>query len=76
MEGHLLAANGSSSAMDPQCLELNVSTIVALNLSETCSGVFGSGLPIGLMAVIQVFYALVCVVGLCGNTLVIYVVLR
>ncbi len=24
----------------------------------------------------QVFYALVCVVGLCGNTLVIYVVLR
>merc|ERR1712062_741947 len=33
-------------------------------------------LPQGLMVVIQVVYALVCVVGLCGNTLVIYVVLR
>ena len=28
------------------------------------------------MVVIQVVYAMVCVVGLCGNTLVIYVVLR
>lgn len=28
------------------------------------------------MAVIQIFYGLVCIVGLCGNTLVIYVVLR
>ena len=28
------------------------------------------------MVVIQVFYALICVLGLCGNTLVIYVVLR
>ena len=24
----------------------------------------------------QIFYALICVLGLCGNTLVIYVVLR
>lgn len=28
------------------------------------------------MVVIQIFYALICVLGLCGNTLVIYVVLR
>ena len=34
------------------------------------------GLPKWLMVVIQVVYAMVCVVGLCGNTLVIYVVLR
>ena len=33
-------------------------------------------LPGGFMTVIQIFYALVCIVGLCGNTLVIYVVLR
>jgi len=36
----------------------------------------GGHLPMALMTVIQIFYALVCVVGLCGNTLVIYVVLR
>ena len=28
------------------------------------------------MSASQIFYALVCVMGLCGNTLVIYVVLR
>lgn len=36
----------------------------------------GHSLPGSLMAVIQVFYGLICVLGLCGNTLVIYVVLR
>ena len=36
----------------------------------------GEYLPGGFMTVIQIFYTLVCIVGLCGNTLVIYVVLR
>ena len=30
----------------------------------------------GIATARQIFYALICVLGLCGNTLVIYVVLR
>ena len=33
-------------------------------------------LPTWVMTVIQIFYALVCLAGLVGNSLVIYVVLR
>ena len=36
----------------------------------------GGGVPTYVMTVIQIFYALVCVCGLVGNSLVIYVVLR
>ena len=36
----------------------------------------GGGLPTYVMTVIQIFYALVCICGLVGNSLVIYVVLR
>ena len=35
-----------------------------------------SSLPIYVMTIIQIFYALVCICGLVGNSLVIYVVLR
>ena len=59
------------------CLGLNVTKWIELNITEQCyAAVTDQGLPASLMVVIQVFYALVCVVGLCGNTLVIYVVLR
>ena len=34
------------------------------------------GLPVFVMTIIQIFYALVCIGGLVGNSLVIYVVLR
>ena len=36
----------------------------------------GGGVPTYVMTVIQIFYALVCICGLVGNSLVIYVVLR
>ena len=36
----------------------------------------GGGPPTYVMTVIQIFYALVCICGLVGNSLVIYVVLR
>lgn len=58
------------------CEELNISFIIERNLTEECEYLFSNPLPIALMSIIQIFYALVCVVGLCGNTLVIYVVLR
>ena len=35
-----------------------------------------STLPTYVMTIIQIFYALVCICGLVGNSLVIYVVLR
>ena len=35
-----------------------------------------STLPPYVMIIIQIFYALVCICGLVGNSLVIYVVLR
>ena len=34
------------------------------------------GLPVFVMTIIQIFYALVCIGGLVGTSLVIYVVLR
>ena len=68
------------------CARLNASEIERRNATEACAAWLGAMeaaggppppmLPVALMTVIQVFYALVCVVGLCGNTLVIYVVLR
>lgn len=57
------------------CLSLNLSDIVENNLTEICSS-SQARLPTSLMAIIQIFYAVVCLVGLCGNSLVIYVVLR
>merc|ERR1719483_1488631 len=46
-------------------------------LSEICH-MYGrhTPLPAYIMTVIQIFYGLVCVLGLVGNSLVIYVVLR
>ncbi|CAB4065946.1 ASTC-R [Lepeophtheirus salmonis] len=55
---------------------MNFTFILIHNLTEECTHLFGSPLPMGLMTIIQIFYGLVCMVGLCGNTLVIYVVLR
>ena len=40
------------------------------------AGEGGGGPPTYVMTVIQIFYALVCICGLVGNSLVIYVVLR
>ena len=56
------------------CHTFNASILEALNLTADCSNrpelhsVFGT--------FVEIFYALVCILGLCGNTLVIYVVLR
>ncbi len=70
----------TSNVFDFSC-EDDVDNQTLLNVSslarDRCLGGEASPqLPVALMTVIQVFYALVCVVGLCGNTLVIYVVLR
>eukprot|EP00095_Tigriopus_kingsejongensis_P010103 snap_masked-scaffold152_size304267-processed-gene-0.11 protein:Tk10103 transcript:snap_masked-scaffold152_size304267-processed-gene-0.11-mRNA-1 annotation:"somatostatin receptor type 2" len=77
-------ATAETSAMDlgltafnsSHCDEFNISYIMESNLTLECEHLFSNPLPIALMSVIQIFYALVCIVGLCGNTLVIYVVLR
>ena len=44
------------------------------DLKTICSQ--GQGVPTYVMTIIQIFYALVCICGLVGNSLVIYVVLR
>ena len=44
------------------------------NLVEACTN--HQNIPSIFGTFLQIFYALVCLVGLCGNTLVIYVVLR
>ena len=48
------------------------------NLTEECSGMpdLPQGLPGAFMTFIQICYALICVMGLCGNSLVIFVVLK
>lgn len=61
-------------SLPQMCHTFNASILEALNLTEDCSNrpelhsVFGT--------FVEIFYALVCILGLCGNTLVIYVVLR
>ena len=49
--------------------------IVAENLTVTCLQ-NPQRLPLPFMTFIQICYAIICVVGLCGNSLVIFVVLR
>jgi hypothetical protein len=47
--------------------------------NDTMAGVEGCSMPgwnIWLRILVLLLYAIVCIVGLCGNTLVIYVVLR
>lgn len=56
------------------CHTYNATILEALNLTEICAN--RPALPTIFVTFVQVFYALVCLVGLCGNTLVIYVVLR
>ena len=59
------------------CHNLSLTQLNEMNITEQCyNALAGQGLPASLMVIIQIFYALVCIVGLCGNTLVIYVVLR
>ena len=48
--------------------------ITDINLVEECTN--SPKLPPIFGTFVQIFYALVCLIGLCGNTLVIYVVLR
>ena len=57
------------------CSFYNSSQLMAHNLTDQCMA-NQVHLPKSFMIFVQVFYALVCVLGLCGNTLVIYVVLR
>lgn len=61
-------------SMEELCTGLNFTELERLNFTEACSN--RSELPTYFMTFIQVLYAVICVVGLCGNTLVIYVVLR
>ena len=49
--------------------------ISAQNLTDTCLQ-NPQRLPLPFMTFIQICYAIICVVGLCGNSLVIFVVLR
>lgn len=56
------------------CQAFNASQLMAHNLTDQCAPQVH--LPKSFMIFVQVFYALVCILGLCGNTLVIYVVLR
>jgi len=46
------------------------------NLSALCSPPGGPAVPHAVMSIIQIFYGLVCLLGLIGNSLVIYVVMR
>jgi hypothetical protein len=52
------------------CLKMNLTEMDI----ERCTS--GGRLPMPLLVIIQILYAMVCILGLCGNTLVIYVVLR
>lgn len=65
---------GWNMSLPEMCHSLNSSILTALNLTEHCAN--SPNLPSIFGSFVQVFYALVCLVGLCGNTLVIYVVLR
>ena len=59
------------------CHSMNTTQLEELDFLEDCRFHFaGQDLPPSLLTIIQIFYALVCISGLCGNTLVIYVVLR
>ena len=75
-DSHSLEELGNLTAYCRFCERLNYSDLIARNLTDFCGGMPDHILPKSLMVIIQVFYALVCIVGLCGNTLVIYVVLR
>ena len=48
----------------------------AHNLTAECLAQPNQKLPVAFMTFIQICYALICIVGLCGNSLVIFVVLR
>ena len=56
------------------CVSGTEEEILARNLTELCKE--STGLPLAFMTFIQICYAIICVVGLCGNSLVIFVVLR
>lgn len=58
------------------CLSQDHDLWEATNYTETCSSMPSQGLPKAFMIFIQIVYAVICVVGLCGNSLVIFVVLR
>ena len=59
------------------CHVFNFTQLQEIEMIEECQAHFASqDLPASLLVIIQIFYALVCISGLCGNTLVIYVVLR
>ena len=45
-------------------------------ITEQCLEMPNQELPMAFMTFIQICYAIICVVGLCGNSLVIFVVLR
>ena len=63
-----------SEFVNVACQVFNSSHLMAHNLTDLCTNQVH--LPKSFMVFVQVFYALVCILGLCGNTLVIYVVLR
>ena len=62
------------SDLPAMCQLFNNSILDQFNLTEHCST--APGLPPIFHTFLNIFYGLVCLVGLCGNTLVIYVVLR
>ena len=69
------AVNGSDNPTLRQvCHYFNSSVLREHNLTEACTS--PAHIPQAFMIFVQIFYALVCILGLCGNTLVIYVVLR
>ena len=66
---------GSCEVMEI-CESGSYQEISALNLTDSCQEKEASQLPLPFMTFIQICYAIICVVGLCGNSLVIFVVLR
>ena len=44
--------------------------IIAQNLTDDCQQMSNQKLPMPFMTFIQICYAIICVVGLCGNSLV------
>jgi len=75
------SANDSYNDLLNNCTLLFVNGTWSGNLtseeeSSICGAHFDSGGLSWLEIIVQILYGLVCVIGICGNTLVIYVVVR
>ena len=71
---HEICTSYNASILQHLQTQFDAMNYTDINLVEECTN--SPRLPPIFGTFVQIFYALVCLVGLCGNTLVIYVVLR